>query len=424
MTTLQPRWRQTRKNVLAVWEYAIPNRFWCHILALFGIWTISGRITTCDDKSPIPGAVVSIFDADWLQDDPLGTETTDATGHYVLTYLASDFRRTPFSPSLNVELTEGPDVYAKVELGGQPIITETQADGRKPGRQNVGHCFCLDLCTDKVVGGPETTPHWQQVEVFDIHPGNGLPGSTFDTLGYADPAGGAYVFGGSVTLRGNCPLTDIGTGHPLKYRFLVGEYTWTGGTEDPANPPTVAPGSLTPVTTQVTDTHVGYVSYTDGNGQAQSSSVFVTAADLDPPTASCRSTACPSPCRCTTPRAPPRWSTSARRTSCARSTCWRSTRRPSRLCTRRRSPAGCPRPRRARRCRRPSRSRSAATGWVSRSATPSRTPRPTPTSSTRSSSTTRRSSPRWTWRSCGSTAATRCPARPRSTCSTRWTTRT
>ena len=221
------------------------------------------------------------FDADWLQDDPLGTATTDGTGHYVITYLASDFRRTPFSPFINVELTEGPDVYVKVELGGQPIITETQSDGRKPGRQNVGHCFCLDLCTDKVVGDPETVPHWQQVEVFDIHPGNGQPGSTFDTLGYADPAGGAYVFGGTVTLRGNCPLTDIGTGHPLKYRFLVGEYTWTGGTEDPANPPTVAPASLTPVTTQVTGTHVGYVFYTDGNGQAQSAAVVVTAANLD-----------------------------------------------------------------------------------------------------------------------------------------------
>ncbi|WP_315093772.1 carboxypeptidase-like regulatory domain-containing protein [uncultured Cellulomonas sp.] len=280
VTTLQPRWRQTENDILAVWEYAIPNRYWCHLLALFGIWTISGQITTCDDKSPIPGAVVSAFDADWLQDDPLGTATTDATGHYVLTYLASDFRRTPFSPFINVELTEGPDVYVTVELGGQPIITETQWDGRQPGRQNVGHCFCLDLCTDKLVGDPETVPHWQQVEVFDIHPGNGQPGSTFDALGYADPSGGAYVFGGTVTLRGNCPLTDLGTGHPLKYRFLVGEYTWTSG-EDPANPPTVAPATLTPVTSQWAPTHVGYVFYTDGNGAAQSASVFVSASDAD-----------------------------------------------------------------------------------------------------------------------------------------------
>ncbi len=282
VTTLQPRWRQREDAYLAVWEYAIPNRFWCHILALFGIWTISGRITTCDDHTPIPGAVVTAFDADWLQDDALGTATTDGSGHYVLTYLASDFRRTPFSPFINVELTEGPDVYVTVTLGGQPIITETQSDGRRTGRQNVGHCFCLDLCTDKVIGDPETTPHWQQVEVFDIHPGNGLPGSTFDSLGYADPAGGAYVFGGSVRLRGNCPLTDVGTGHALKYRFLVGEYTWTGGTEDPTNPPTVAPATLTPVTTQVTGTHVGYLFYTDGNGATQSAPVVVTAADVAP----------------------------------------------------------------------------------------------------------------------------------------------
>ncbi|KQR16421.1 carboxypeptidase-like regulatory domain-containing protein [Cellulomonas sp. Leaf334] len=281
LTTVQPRWRQTADTIVAVWEYAVPNRFWCHVLALFGIWTISGRITTCDDGSPIPGAVVSAFDADWLQDDSLGSATTDSTGHYVLTYLASDFRRTPFSPFINVELTEGPDVYAKVTLGGQPIITETQADGRRPGRQNVGHCFCLDLCTDQVVGDPPNTPHWQQVEVFDIHPGNGQPGSTFDALGYADPAGGAYVFGGTVTLRGNCPLTDVGTGHPLKYRFLVGEYTWMGDPDDPASPPTVPPVSLTPVRTQVGATHIGYVFYTDGNSVAQSAPVFVEAGNLD-----------------------------------------------------------------------------------------------------------------------------------------------
>ena len=35
------------------------------------------------------------------------------------------------------------------------------------------------------------------------------------------------------------------------------------------------------MTTQVTSAHVGYISYTDGNGQAQSSSAFVTAANLD-----------------------------------------------------------------------------------------------------------------------------------------------
>ena len=130
-----------------------------------------------------------------------------------------------------------------MELGGQPIITETQADGRKPGRQNVGHCFCLDLCTDKVVGGPRDRARTgSRSRCSTSTRGNGQPGSTFDTLGYADPAGGAYVFGGTVTLRGNCPLTDIGTGHPLKYRFLVGEYTWTGGTEDPGEPADGRPG--------------------------------------------------------------------------------------------------------------------------------------------------------------------------------------
>ena len=277
VTTLQPRWRETEQGSLAVWDYTVPARFWCYILSLFGIWTISGQLTTCEGHQPIPGATVLAFDTDWLQDDALGSATTDATGHFVITYLASDFRRTPFS-FINIEFTEGPDVYFRVELAGQPIITEDPSVGRTRGRENVGPCLCVELCTDKVIGTPETTPHWQQLEVFDIHPGAGLPGSSFDSSGYADPSGGAYVFGGDVTLHGNCPLTDVGSGHALEYRFTIGEYTWSTSPDDPTTMPTVGPATVNPVT-QVHDTHVGYVSYLDGNSTTQWAPVVIGAAD-------------------------------------------------------------------------------------------------------------------------------------------------
>ena len=283
VTTLQPRWRETKDGLVAAFEYCLPARFWCAILQRFGVWTICGHLTTCEDKRPIPGAKVTAFDADWLQDDPLGTASTDGSGHFLISYTTDDFQKTPLSPLVNFELIGGPDVYFRVELGGNVILDEGQAGGRVPGRENVGPCLCVELCSDQVVGdGPETTPHWQQVEDFDIHPAPGLPGSSFSVEGYAgDPAAGAYVFGGNVRLRGNCPLRSIATNNPLEYRFLIGEWTWSPPGDDPTALPSVPPGSLTPVK-QISPTHVGYVFYTDGNSMPQSHPVYVDASDADP----------------------------------------------------------------------------------------------------------------------------------------------
>ena len=281
VTTLQPAWRQSEGGSIGVWQYCLPNRLWCLILSRFGVWTICGHLRTCKDKKPIPGAIVKAFDADWLQDDPLGSAPTDFDGHFLISYLREDFEKTPLSAwGINFELFGGPDVYFSAELGGSTILQETQADGRKPGRQNVGPCLCVDLCTDKVVvGDPETVPHWLQVEVFDIHPTPGTLGSHFSVEGYAgDPTSGAYVFANGVTLKGNCPLTNIATGNALEYRFKIGEWTWSGTPDDPTTLPSVAPGSLAPVT-QIVSTRVGYVFYTDGNGFAASFPVDVGATD-------------------------------------------------------------------------------------------------------------------------------------------------
>jgi hypothetical protein len=181
VTTLQPAWRPREGDSVAVWQYCLPNRLWCSILARFGVWSICGHLRTCEGQQPIPGALVSAFDSDWLQDDPLGSATTDFNGHFLISYVQSDFEKTPLSAwGVNFELIGGPDVYFTAVLGGSTILQETQADGRKPGRQNIGPCFCVDLCTDKVVvGDPETVPHWLKVEVFDIHPAPGTPGSQF-----------------------------------------------------------------------------------------------------------------------------------------------------------------------------------------------------------------------------------------------------
>lgn len=283
ITTLQPRWRQTETGFAAVWEYCLPYRIWCLIRGRFGAWTICGRLRTCaSPQTPIAGATVKAFDADWLQDDPLGSAVTDSTGRFRIDYSTADFQVTPFS-FINIEFASGPDVYFTADLGGISILSETQADGRAPGRENVGHCFCVELCSDEVLPPDvEHVPHWQQVEAFDIHPFPSGSATGFSAEGYAGGPASSYVFGGGVTLRGNCPLRNVAApAHALEYRFLIGEWTWPGGVDDPSALPTVPPAAMAPVT-QISPALVGYIFYTNGLGSADSAQVNIGPGDLLP----------------------------------------------------------------------------------------------------------------------------------------------
>jgi hypothetical protein len=284
ITTLQPRWRQRDSDFLAVWDYCVPYRFWCLVRGRFGAWTICGRLRTCaSPQTAIAGATVRAFDADWLQDDPLGSAVTDATGRFRIDYSTADFQITPLSPFINIEFVSGPDVYFTAELGGVNILNESQADGRAPGRENVSHCFCVELCSDQVQPPDvEHIPHWQQVEIFDIHPFPSSTTSGFSAEGYAGGPASSLVFGGGVTLKGNCPLRNVAApANPLEYRFQIGEWTWPGGVDDPASLPTIAPAAVTPVT-QIATTLVGYVFYTNGLGLPDSAQVLIGPADLLP----------------------------------------------------------------------------------------------------------------------------------------------
>ncbi len=287
LTTLQPLWKQKADGEFAAaWQYCIPWRFWCYFRGLFDAWVICGRLTTCDNGAPIPGAMVNAFDVDWLQDDPIGSGTTDANGQFRIDYSSADFQLTPFSPLINVEWVGGPDVYFSATLGSNTILQEDRSIGRSPGRQNIGPCFCVTLCSDKVIGTPEQFPHWNKVWEFSIHPDAGQVGSAFSAEGYAGGGGASYVFGDSnyktgVLLRGNCPLTNIAApAHSLQYRFVIGEYTWSTTPDDPNTIPSVAPATLMPVT-QIRPTTIGYVYYTDANGVYGPGDVVLTSADLD-----------------------------------------------------------------------------------------------------------------------------------------------
>jgi hypothetical protein len=282
ITTLQPLWRRADADFLAGWEYCVPSRFWCAIRARFGAWTICGRLTTCTDHYPIAGATVSAFDVDWLQDDALGSSVTDSTGHFRIDYVTADFQKTIFSPLINIEWVGGPDLYFKAELGGIILLQEPPSTGRTPGRQNVGHCFCVELCTDKVQPPPpDHIPHWQSVWDFAIHPAAPNPASAFSVEGYAGGPGNSYAFSGGIPLRGNCPLRNVAApANPLKYRFVIGEWTTLGSPDgDAAVIPSTPPAILSPVT-QIFSTLVGYVFYTNALSLPDSAPVYTDSSDL------------------------------------------------------------------------------------------------------------------------------------------------
>jgi hypothetical protein len=227
VTTVQPLWRQNEDRELAVWEYCIPYRFWCYFRGLFGAWTICGKVVTCDNKViPVSNVKVSAFDADWLQDDALGSAVTDGAGKFRIDYSTADFQKTIFSPLINVELTGGPDLYFMVETSGaQPLLDETQARGRQPDRENVGPCFCVTLCVDVQQQPPVDDPLFTDVGDFhiygDIDPATGLTKNA--VFGHGGPG---YGFFGALKLRGFCPKQI--SAQPARYRFRYEELAAPG----------------------------------------------------------------------------------------------------------------------------------------------------------------------------------------------------
>ena len=285
ITTLQPMWRRTQEGAVAFFEYCVPARYWCALLSRRRLWVICGRLTTCKKPQlPIAGAEVEAFDADWLRDDSLGTATTLADGRFIIYYTRPDFEKTLFS-WINFELVGGPDVYFVVKFAGTPILTEGQAEGRAPGRSNVGTCLCVELCTDKLPHTPpEQLPHWTKVEGrFNVQNDPSAPADNFLPEGYAGSPAEAYVFGGGVMLNGNCPIRNAAAPtHSLKYRFLAAEWGYTGGPApgvlpDIAPPPAPAePDATWKVVTATGGTWVGDVYYNDGVDPFAKMSVYAS----------------------------------------------------------------------------------------------------------------------------------------------------
>lgn len=220
ITTLQPVWRQTDKGFVAVWRYCIPHRFWCSILARFDAWVICGWVRDCKAQLPVPGVHVSAFDADWLQDDPLGAAVTDGSGRFVIYYARSDFEKTPLSPVIDLELVGGPDLFFKVATGGGfYLLDEPRARGRDPDRENAGHCTCVTLCVE----APESiyeNPQFTHIGDFNIAADiDGTTGLTNKPK--AGHGGPDFGFFGALKLKGFCPKTlPSDPTKRMHYRFL------------------------------------------------------------------------------------------------------------------------------------------------------------------------------------------------------------
>ena len=222
ITTIQPLWRETKNGMAAVWEYGIPNRYWCAVLARLGVWVICGKVNVCGTDTPIKGVKVLAFDTDWIQDDPLGSALTDINGKFWIFYNTEDFKKTPFA-WVSLELVSGPDLYFRIESpDGTPLLVEPSSMGRTAGRENVGNCFCVKLCIKEAP--PQqvnpTIPLFTNVGQYHVDPAY----NDFTAEGLTTSENLAFT--STIPLIGILP--DGQSPQAVEYRFGVAEYDETG----------------------------------------------------------------------------------------------------------------------------------------------------------------------------------------------------
>jgi hypothetical protein len=281
LTTLQPAWRligahdaragkaddAKAGNEVAAFDYAMPPRLTCEMLNQLGLWVICGLVTLCGTDEPVGGVTVYAFDRDWLQDDALGSGVTGPGGQFQIWYTVAEFSQTPFSPAINIELVPGPDLYFRIEgPGAVVLLSEPPSTGRTPGRQNVGPCFCVELCVPEAPPRTEPIPDFRYIGdldyVVDVDSGPAGSGRTL-----ADNR--AFYSG----LRLSGPIGTTLGGQPLEYRFEV--RTLPAGSWTP-----VLPNQILPTMIGTSEKLVGTleVSAVVVNGTASPTEIAVTPA--------------------------------------------------------------------------------------------------------------------------------------------------
>lgn len=225
ITVWQPKWRERDNDLLAVWDYCLPARFWCGIRSLFDAWVICGKLLDCqNDNRPIENVKVTAFDADWIKDDILGSAVTDSNGHFRIDYTSTDFKQTFLSPVINVEtpfppFNSGPDVYFRVETTASPstvFLEETRSNGRAAGRKDIGNCFCIDLCVDPELVPPPPPPTYEPA--LFTHVGSYEILTQIDADGFTNDSQ-KNVFTKDIELNGDLPGGYAS--NEMEYRFRI-----------------------------------------------------------------------------------------------------------------------------------------------------------------------------------------------------------
>ncbi len=245
LTTLQPRWRETNEGIVFYWKYCIHSRFWCRIRELFDAWVICGQLLDCkNDNVPIPGIKVIAIDDDWIHDDQLGSDITDANGYFRIDYTSKDFKQTFLSPLINIEtpfppFNSGPDVYFNLEIDGTPIEFEKPSDKR----ENVGPCLCVRLCLEDIIipdipisASFTNFGLLRKIKIQDEI--NSLNGKTQRT-GFND-----YAFYRTINLIGT--ITQKLNGQPMEYMFEYQEVGTPNSALDPLGWLAVTPDMIPP----------------------------------------------------------------------------------------------------------------------------------------------------------------------------------
>jgi hypothetical protein len=143
--TVTPSWEGEEHT--ARWEHEISEAEWLQVRSALDVWRIHGRVIRADTKAPAEGVTVFAYDADLVQDDFLGSATTDRQGRFVIDYPGSAFRQTAIRGA-DFE-RGGPELYFRVESAdGTVLLKEEKSRGNKPDRADASNCFSTELTVD------------------------------------------------------------------------------------------------------------------------------------------------------------------------------------------------------------------------------------------------------------------------------------
>lgn len=265
--TIMPEWREAETGMKATWDHRLTTKQWCGIQALFGLWTVYGQVTDTLFGWPVQYATVRAFDADIVEDDLIGSDTTDATGHYRIDYMRSTFEKTP-SPWPPIELESGPDFFFSIEKGGDVLHKENRSEGRTPGREDASHCERIDL---EAPPFDFLTPTlWTGIgDTFTV-PSSPTDLNDMDKEGYL--GSGNFALTGRPALTGNISETEFmdrrapGNTDSIEYRFVV--FDQTEDNTKPTPPKLQNASNGTPVTAGLfEETTIGEIQYFPSGGE-------------------------------------------------------------------------------------------------------------------------------------------------------------